>query len=213
AYSQLIAHARCHNMKPVACGNGAAGPTPTATGELTSGKSYTTVIPGQPTSALSAQLTADGVTSVTAEAPRSGLGSVLLYFLFLLLPIILVFWLIRRMSRAGGGAAGPQGVFGGGRGPGKGFDGQRAPAQFSDVGGHEGGESEIGEGDRLLRQPPAPPPGRRDGSARTADDRPAGHRQDAPGQGRGRRGHGAVLLGHRLELRGDVRRGRRGAGA
>src|SRR5689334_14447490 len=103
SYSQFIADASAHKIKTVTFGNGASGSNTTATGELTSGKSYTTVIPGQPTSALSAQLTADGVTSVTAEPPRSGLGSVLLYWLFLLLPIIFVFWLIRRMSRAGGG--------------------------------------------------------------------------------------------------------------
>ena len=75
SYSQFIADASAHKIKTVTFGNGASGSNTTATGELTSGKSYTTVIPGQPTSALSAQLTADGVQSVTAEPPRSGLGS------------------------------------------------------------------------------------------------------------------------------------------
>src|SRR5262250_944312 len=153
SYSQFIADASAHKIKTVTFGNGASGSNTTATGELTSGKSYTTVIPGQPTSALSAQLTADGVTSVTAEPPRSGLGSVLLYWLFLLLPIIFVFWLIRRMSRAGGGAAGLQGVLGVGRSRAKVFDAERPQTKFSDVAGYEGVKSEIGEVIDFLRNP------------------------------------------------------------
>src|SRR5882757_7497764 len=153
SYSQFIADASAHKIKTVTFGNGASGSNTTATGDLTSGKSYTTVIPGQPTSALSAQLTADGVQSVTAEPPRSGLGSVLLYFLFLLLPIIFVFWLIRRMSRAGGGAAGLQGVLGVGRSRAKVFDAERPQTKFSDVAGYEGVKSEIGEVIDFLRNP------------------------------------------------------------
>src|SRR6266568_1649331 len=153
SYSQFIADASAHKIKTVNFGNGASGSNTTATGDLTSGKSYTTVIPGQPTSALSAQLTADGVQSVTAEPPRSGLGSVLLYWLFLLLPIIFVFWLIRRMSRAGGGAAGLQGVLGVGRSRAKVFDAERPQTKFSDVAGYEGVKSEIGEVIDFLRQP------------------------------------------------------------
>src|SRR6267154_2034525 len=153
SYSQFIADASAHKIKTVTFGNGASGSNTTATGDLTSGKSYTTVIPGQPTSALSAQLTADGVQSVTATPPSSGLGSVLLYFLFLLLPIIFVFWLIRRMSRAGGGAAGLQGVLGVGRSRAKVFDAERPQAKFSDVAGYEGVKSEIGEVIDFLRNP------------------------------------------------------------
>src|SRR5260370_21743430 len=159
SYSQFIADASAHKIKTVTFGNGASGSNTTATGDLTSGKSYTTVIPGQPTPALSAQLTADGVQSVTAEPPRSGLGSVLLYFLFLLLPIIFVFWLIRRMSRAGGGAAGLQGVLGVGRSRAKVFDAERPQTKFSDVAGYEGVKSEIGEVVQFLRHPgPFPRP-------------------------------------------------------
>ncbi len=153
SYSQFIADASAHKIKTVTFGNGASGSNTTATGDLTSGKSYTTVIPGQPTSALSAQLTADGVQSVTAKPPSSGLGSVLLYFLFLLLPIIFVFWLIRRMSRAGGGAAGLQGVLGVGRSRAKVFDAERPQTKFSDVAGYEGVKSEIGEVIDFLRNP------------------------------------------------------------
>src|SRR5208282_1193335 len=91
SYSQFIGHASAHKIKTVDFGNGASGSNTTATGSLTNGKSYTTVIPGQPTAALSSRLTADGVKSVTADPPSSGLGTEILYFLILLLPLIIVF--------------------------------------------------------------------------------------------------------------------------
>src|SRR5258708_16072584 len=103
SYSQFTADASAHQIKTVVFGNGSSGSNTTATGNLTSGKAYTTVIPGPPTPALSQQLSADGVKSVTATPPSSGLGTDLLYWLFLLLPVIVVVWLFRRMSRAGGG--------------------------------------------------------------------------------------------------------------
>ena len=158
SYSQFIADASAHKIKTVTFGNGASGSNTTATGELTSGKSYTTVIPGQPTSALSAQLTADGVKSVTAEPPRSGLGSVLLYFLFLLLPIIFVFWLIRRMS--GGGAAGRlQGAFGAGISRRPRCTTRSVQQTIRRRRGYEGAKREISEVVDFLKQSRAIPAG------------------------------------------------------
>ncbi len=153
SYSQFIASASAHKIRNVDFGNGASGSNTTATGQLTSGASYTTVIPGQPTSALSAQLTADGVKSVSAEPPSSGLGTEILYWLILLLPIIVVFWLFRRMSRAGGGAAGLQGVLGVGKSRAQVFDEERPQTKFADVAGYEGVKSEIGEVIDFLRRP------------------------------------------------------------
>ena len=69
---------------------------------LASGKQFTTVIPGQPTTTFSAQLAKDGVKTVTALPQSSSLGSDLLYFVILLLPLFFVFYLFRRMARAGG---------------------------------------------------------------------------------------------------------------
>jgi len=151
SYSQFIADASAHQIKTVDFGNGSSGSNTTATGSLTSGKAYTTVIPGPPTPALSQQLSADGVKSVTATPPSSGLGTDLLYWLFLLLPFIVVFWLFRRMSRAGGG--GLQGALGIGRSNAKVFDAERPQTKFSDVAGYEGVKSEIAEVIDFLRSP------------------------------------------------------------
>ncbi len=153
SYSQFISDASAHKIKTVDFGNGASGSNTTATGELTSGQSYTTVIPGPPTPQLSQQLTADGVKTVTASPPSSGLGTDLLYWLFLLLPFIFVFWLFRRMSRGAGAAGGLQGVLGVGRSGAKVFDAERPDTKFSDVAGYEGVKSEISEVVDFLRNP------------------------------------------------------------
>jgi cell division protease FtsH len=150
-YTQFTADAAAHKIKTVDFANGSSGSNTPVTGTLTSGQSYTTVIPGQPSTALTSQLTADGVKSVTAAAPSSGLGSDLLYFLFLLLPFIIVFWLFRRMSR--GAAGGLQGVLGVGRSRAQVFDAERPQTKFSDVAGYDGVKTEIGEVIDFLRNP------------------------------------------------------------
>jgi cell division protease FtsH len=150
-YSQFIADASAHKIKTVDFANGSSGSNTPVSGTLSNGQSYTTVIPGQPTTVLTSQLTADGVKSVTAAAPSSGLGSDLLYFLFLLLPFIIVFWLFRRMSR--GAAGGLQGVLGVGRSRAQVFDAERPQTKFSDVAGYEGVKQEIGEVIDFLRNP------------------------------------------------------------
>src|SRR5260221_813903 len=151
-YSQFISDASAHKIKTVDFGNGASGSNTTVTGTLTNGSSYTTVIPGPASTALSQQLTADGVKTVTATPPSSGLGSTILYWLILLLPIIFVFWLFRRMSRAGGGGVG-LGALGIGRSNAKVFDAERPQTKFADVAGYEGVKAEIGEVIDFLRNP------------------------------------------------------------
>src|ERR1700733_12891528 len=106
SYSQFTADVHAHKIKTVDFGNGSSGSNTPASGQLTSGTSYTTVIPGQPSAALSQQLSASGVKTVTATPPSSGLGTDILYWLLLLLPIILVIWLFRRLSRGAAGAGG-----------------------------------------------------------------------------------------------------------
>jgi cell division protease FtsH len=150
SYSQFIADASAHKIKTVNFGNGSSGSNTTATGDLTDGKSYTTVIPGQPTTQLSQQLTADGVKTVTATAPSSSLGTDLLYLLVVVvLPLAIIIWLFRRMSRG----AGLQGVLGAGRSRAQVFDAERPQTKFSDVAGYEGVKSEIAEVVDFLRSP------------------------------------------------------------
>jgi cell division protease FtsH len=151
-YSQFIASAGGHKVKDVTFQSSNNGSNTTVTGTLTSGKDFTTVIPGQPTPALSAQLTADGVKSVTAAAPTSSLGSELLYFaVVVLLPLGAVFYLFRRMSRGAGSPM--QGVLGVGRSKAKIFDAEQPKTKFSDVAGYDGAKDEIAEVVDFLRSP------------------------------------------------------------
>src|SRR6266498_2841825 len=137
SYSQFISDASAHKIKDVTFGSAAAGANTPASGTLTSGQSYTTVIPGNPTPALSAELTADGVKKVTAV--RQGQS------------FIFVFYLFRRMSRGAGSTM--QGVLGVGRSRAKIFDAERPQTKFGDVAGYEGAKAEIAEVVDFLRNP------------------------------------------------------------
>jgi cell division protease FtsH len=148
SYSQFIADAGAHKIKTVTFAS-STGNTP-ASGTLASGKSYTTIVPGQPSPALNQQLTADGV-QITASAPSSGFGAQLLSWLLFLLPLFFVFYLFRRMAR---GAASPLGgVLGVGKSRAKVFDAERPQTKFGDVAGYEGAKAEIAEVIDFLRSP------------------------------------------------------------
>ncbi len=150
-YSQFISDANGHKIKDVTFGNASGGSNTTVTGTLTDGKQFTTVIPGQPTTAFSAQLARDGVKTVTALPASSSLGSDLLYWAFLLLPLIFAFYLFRRLSRGAAGAL--QGVLGVGKSKAKVFDEERPKTKFSDVAGYDGAKAEIGEVVDFLKNP------------------------------------------------------------
>jgi cell division protease FtsH len=152
SYSQFTADVHAHKVKTVDFANGASGSNTPVSGQLTNGTSYTTVIPGSASPQFSQQLAAGGVKTVTATPPSSGLGTDILYWLFLLLPIIVVFWLFRRMSRGGAGAPG-LGALGIGRSRAQVFDAERPSTKFSDVAGYTGVKSEIGEVIDFLRNP------------------------------------------------------------
>src|ERR1700691_4488744 len=152
SYSTFISDVKGHEVKTFTLDN-STGSTAPATGTLHSGKDYTTVIPlpfaGTP---LETTLTSSGV-EINAAAPSSGLGTEVLYWIILLLPFILVFWLIRRMSR-GAGAGGPLGgIMGVGRARAKVFDAERPQTKFSDVAGYESAKREISEVVDFLKHP------------------------------------------------------------
>jgi cell division protease FtsH len=148
SYSQFIADASAHKIKTVTFAS-STGNTP-ASGTLTSGKSYTTIIPGQPTPTLNQQLTADDV-QIMASAPSAGFGTQLLSWILILLPLILIFYVFRRMARNSGSPLG--GVLGVGRSRAKVFDAERPQTKFSDVAGYEGAKAEIAEVIDFLRNP------------------------------------------------------------
>ena len=150
-YSQFQARASAHEIKTVTFKSGSSGSNTVAFGAFTNGKQYTTVIPGGPSTTLSQQLTTDGVQAVSAQPPSSGFGSVLLSILILVLPLLLLFWIFRRMSR--GAASSFQGVLGVGRSRAKVFDAERPQTKFSDVAGYEGAKAEIVEVVDFLRHP------------------------------------------------------------
>jgi cell division protease FtsH len=150
-YSQFISDANAHKVKDVTFGSAANGTNTTVTGTLTSGKQFTTVIPGQPSTAFSAQLAKDGVKSVTALPSGASFGTQLLSWAILLLPLIFVFYLFRRMSRGAAGSL--QGVLGVGKSKAKIFDEERPQTKFSDVAGYTGAKKEIAEVVDFLKNP------------------------------------------------------------
>ncbi len=151
SYSQFMTYASQHKVKDVSFASSSNGANTEASGSLTDGKSYTTVIPGTPTTQLADQLTADGVKTISASTPSPGLGTELLTWLIILAPLIFVIYLFRRMSK---GAAGQlQGALGVGRSRAKVFDAERPQTKFSDVAGYAGPKEEISEIIDFLRNP------------------------------------------------------------
>jgi len=151
SYSQFISSASQHRVKNVTFDSSSNGGNTGASGTLTNGKSYTTVIPGSPNTQLANQLRADGVKSVEANTSSPALGTEILYWLILLAPLIFVIWLFRRMSRGGAGAF--QGALGVGRSRAKVFDAERPNTKFGDVAGYDGAKQEISEIIDFLRNP------------------------------------------------------------
>src|SRR3984957_19954512 len=152
SYSTFISDVQAHQVKTFTLDN-STGSTAPATGTLKNGKNYTTVIPlpfaGTP---LETTLQTAKV-EINAAAPSSGLGTELLYWIILLLPFAVVFWLIRRMSRAGAAAGPLGGIMGVGRARAKVFDAERPQTKFSDVAGYESAKREISEVVDFLKHP------------------------------------------------------------
>ncbi len=152
SYSTFISDVQAHQVKTFTLDN-STGSTAPATGTLKNGKNYTTVIP-LPFAGTPLETTLQNAdVEINAAAPSSGLGTQLLYWIILLAPFILVFWVIRRISR-NGAAAGPLGgIMGVGRARAKVFDAERPQTKFSDVAGYESPKREISEVVNFLKHP------------------------------------------------------------
>src|ERR1700736_3935408 len=93
SYSQFLSNASAHKIKTVTFGSSSNGGNTPASGTLSSGGTYTTVIPGPASPALSNQLLGDGVKTVNASPSTPSFAAQLFSWLILLAPLIFVFWL------------------------------------------------------------------------------------------------------------------------
>jgi cell division protease FtsH len=151
-YSAFLKDVNAHKIKTFTLDN-STGSTAPATGKLTNGNNYTTVVPlpfaGTP---LETTLQKANV-QIEASPPSAGIGTQVLYWLILLAPFILVFFLFRRLSRAGAAAGGMGGIFGVGRARARVFDAERPDTKFSDVAGYQSAKQEISEVVDFLKNP------------------------------------------------------------
>jgi cell division protease FtsH len=147
-YSTFLSDVSAHHVKSLQISGSVGG---TSTGTLTNGTNYTVVIPPQAGQDVLNTLTKD-IPSVSTAPSGEGFGTeVLIYLIVFALPILLFFWLFRRISRGAAGQLG--GVLGAGRSRAKVFDEERPSTTFADVAGYEGAKAEIAEVVDFLRTP------------------------------------------------------------
>ena len=148
-YSQFLSDVSSHQVQSLQISGSVGG---TSTGTLKKNNtSFTVVIPPQAGQTSLDDLTKN-IPDVSTAASGEGFGTeVLIYLIVFGLPILLFFWLFRRISR--GAAGGLQGVLGAGRSRAKVFDEERPSTTFADVAGYEGAKSEIAEVVDFLREP------------------------------------------------------------
>ena len=147
SYSQFLADVNAHKVKDVTIQS-----TGQATGSLTNGSTYSTVIPSQAGSDLLTQLQKANV-SITATPPSSGSSwTDVIGWVLLLAPFIFLIWWWSRLSR-GGGVGQLQGAMGVGKSKAKLFDAEQSKTKFADVAGYEGAKAEIVEIVDFLRAP------------------------------------------------------------
>jgi cell division protease FtsH len=146
SYTQFLEHVSNKQVKTITINSNGS-----ASGTLTDGKEYTTVIPVNITNpTLLPTLQKEGV-EITATTPGTSFGTEILTWVILLLPFVIVFWLWRRLSK---GAAGPlQGVLGASKARAKVFDADRPKTTFADVAGYDGAKAEIAEVVEFLKNP------------------------------------------------------------
>jgi cell division protease FtsH len=148
SYSQFLSDVSSHKVQSLEISGSVGG---TSTGKLKDGTSFTVVIPPQAGQDSLTNLT-ENIPSVSTAPSGQGFGNeVLIYLIVFGLPIVLFFWLFRRISRGAGGQLG--GVLGAGRSRAKVFDEERPSTTFADVAGYEGAKAEIAEVVDFLRNP------------------------------------------------------------
>ena len=136
-YSQFLNDVSAHKVKSVSISTNGS-----ASGTLTDGSHYKTVIPPQAGEQFLSQLQTAGV-QVSAKTSGTSFGAEVLSWLILLLPFLVLGFLWWRLSKGGGGRL--QGALRVGRTNAKVFDEDRPTTKFTDVAGYEGAKLEIRE--------------------------------------------------------------------
>ncbi|MGO8869841.1 MAG: ATP-dependent zinc metalloprotease FtsH [Acidimicrobiales bacterium] len=144
-YSKFLSDVSAHKVKTVTIQT-----TGGASGTLSDGSSYTTVIPPQASQSFLNELQKDGV-EITAETSGTSFTTDLLSWLILLLPFVFIGYIWWRLSK--GGVSRMQGALGVGRSKAQIFDEERPKTTFADVAGYEGAKVEIREVVDFLQHP------------------------------------------------------------
>ncbi|HET9731670.1 MAG TPA: ATP-dependent zinc metalloprotease FtsH [Acidimicrobiales bacterium] len=122
-----------------------------ATGQLTRGGEFTTVIPPQAGQDLLANLQQAGVDVEAVASGGTGWGASALGWGLVVLPMALLGYWLYRSAKGGSGALG--GAAAVGRSRARVFDAERPTTTFSDIAGYEGAKAEIAEAIDFLRNP------------------------------------------------------------
>lgn len=147
SYSTFLDDVAAHHVRSVdIASNGEA------TGKLSDGKSYSTVIPTELGGATLLRELRAAKVQITASVPGSSFGTELFSWLLLLAPLAIFGWLWWRMSRgAMGGGMGRLSAIG--RSKAQVFDAERPHTTFADVAGYDGVKAEVAEVVDFLRRP------------------------------------------------------------
>jgi cell division protease FtsH len=145
-YSQFLADVNAHQVKDVKIQTNGK-----ASGALTNGHNYHTVIPVQLAGSSLLDRLETANVSISATTPGASFGSTVLSWLILLLPLLVLGWLWWRMSRGARGQLG--GVLGVSKSKAKIFDAEQPSITFADVAGYDGAKAEIAEVVDFLREP------------------------------------------------------------
>jgi cell division protease FtsH len=145
-YSTFMSDVGAHKISAVSISSNGS-----VTGTLKSGTDFATVIPIGLTDQTLLPKLQDAHVKITAVAvDQTSFWSTALNWLFILGPILLIWWMWRRMSRQSGQSGG---LFGMGRSPAKLFTPSDAKTSFADVAGYDGVKAEVSEIVDFLRNP------------------------------------------------------------